>query len=272
MDTPLVDLDYLTVSTDSCHRISICWKCKGDGTKMVRRRVNADGRKQLILVSCGTCDGQGTPKSLKKSELIKPSVRPFKLKDWNPTGPRTGGIPFRNGLWDLESISLEDLPGVNEMLCSLSGFWGIYQFIDGHKFTTDDVCTAGFTIQVVQEDALPVKRYMDLGTGLGSVLMMVTWNLFDKLEHIGAIEAQSKHIELVQRSIRLNGIKELIDIHHGDLRSLDQITKLKNHLNSFDLITGTPPYFLPREGVFSNISGIHHDLLKYQAVVCVHLN
>ena len=256
MDSPLVELDYLKVSTDSCHRLDTCWKCKGKGSKLVRTRKIQTGRKELTLVPCRTCDGKGSPKSLKTKQREKTCFRFFKFNhNWQPSGPM-GGIPFKNGEWDLESLDDRMIPKENEMLCSLSGYWGIFQFVDGHKFTTDDVCTAGFTIQTILEESLPVRRYMDLGTGLGSVLMMVTWKLFDEFNHVCAIEAQSRHIDLASKSLKLNGIESFVNLYHGDLRFLDRIERIQEDLNTFDLITGTPPYFIPREGVFSNISGI----------------
>jgi hypothetical protein len=256
-DTPLVELSDLQVSTDSTHTLETCWKCKGEGSKLIRKKSNSFGRKQLMLIDCGLCGGKGTPQ-IKKSQNRKSSLRFFKLNyDWKPFGPNDGGIPFTNGDWDAAAIDHGMLPKENEMLCSLSGYWGIYQFVDGHKFTTDDVCTAGFAIQTVMKESLPVKKYMDMGTGLGSVLMMVTWKYFSQLEQVCAIEAQSKHIDLARRSFKLNNIEGLVNLYHGDLRFLDKIQDLQGHFNTFDLITGTPPYFPPSVGVFSNISGMY---------------
>lgn len=255
MDSPLIELSDLRVSTDSTHRLETCWKCRGEGSKLMKRRAQDSGRKRLMLVECRTCDGKGIPQ-MKNSVAKKSSLRFFKMNNgWKPSGPNDGGIPVKNGEWDVDAIDQSMLPKENEMICSLCGFWGIYQFVNGHKFTTDDVCTAGFTIQTVMEESLPVKRYMDLGTGLGSVLMMVTWKMFNQLEHVFAVEAQSKHIDLAKRSFKFNNIERLVQLHHGDLRFLDKIQELQVHLNTFDLITGTPPYFVPNVGVFSNISG-----------------
>jgi hypothetical protein len=271
-DTPLVELSKLYVSTDSSHTLDTCWKCKGEGSKLIRKRQNEFARKQLMLVECRACNGNGSPQ-IKKSDKQKSSLRFFKLNnDWKPFGPNDGGIPFRNGNWDSEAIDQGMFPKENEMLCSLSGYWGIYQFVNGHKFTTDDVCTAGFTIQTIIKESLPVKKYMDLGTGLGSVLMMVTWKCFDQLEQVCAIEAQSKHIELAKRSLKLNHLEGLVELYHGDLRFMDNIQGLQVHSNTFDLITGTPPYFPPSVGIFSNISGKYLLWLTNKEEACAPLS
>jgi hypothetical protein len=253
-DTPLVELD-LQVSTDSTHTLETCWKCKGEGSKLIRKKASNLGKKHLMLIDCGLCNGKGIP-PIKKFHKQKSGLRFFKLNhDWKPFGPK-GGIPFADGDWNAAAIDHGMLPKENEMLCSLSGYWGIYQFVDGHKFTTDDVCTAGFAIQTVMKESLTVKKYMDIGSGLGSVLMMVTWKYFDQFEHVCAIEAQSKHIDLARRSFKLNDIEGLVKLYHGDLRFLGKIQELQGHFNTFDLITGTPPYFPPNVGVFSNVSGM----------------
>ncbi len=47
-------------------------------------------------------------------------------------------------------------------------------------------------------------------------------------------------MERARRSLYVNGCDDRVTIHHGDLR--DIITILSEE-QSFDIITGTPPYF-----------------------------
>jgi tRNA1(Val) A37 N6-methylase TrmN6 len=112
--------------------------------------------------------------------------------------------------------------------------------------------TAAVAVQTVQKEGLSPKRYLDIGTGLASVLLMVHWKLGSSLTATVGIEAQSKHLELASRSLAFNGCQEEIQLVHGDLRNLDN--GLTGNLGTFDLITGTPPYFPSRVGVLPTVS------------------
>ena len=78
---------------------------------------------------------------------------------------------------------------------------------------------------------------LDLGCGLGSVLLMMAWR-FPEADVTG-IEAQADRAAMGRRSIAWNGAESRCRILDGDLRdpnTLPQGTR-------FPLITGTPPYF-----------------------------
>jgi tRNA1(Val) A37 N6-methylase TrmN6 len=78
----------------------------------------------------------------------------------------------------------------------------------------------------------PPERYLDLGCGIGSVLLMTAWR-FPAAQCRG-IEAQRVSFELCQRSIRYNGANASVEL--GDFRE----AKLEP---VYGLVTGTPPYF-----------------------------
>lgn len=138
-------------------------------------------------------------------------------KGWVPPGPRP---PDRD-------------PGLSpdETASYLTGDFRIIQRKDGHRWSLDDLVTAwaareaGLTTQP--------KRILDLGTGVGSVSLMLAWS-FPEAEVVG-VEAQALSQSLARRSVVLNGVEARMTIIHQDLRDYDGA--------GFDLVTGTPPYF-----------------------------
>jgi tRNA1Val (adenine37-N6)-methyltransferase len=108
----------------------------------------------------------------------------------------------------------------------------------GHRYSIDDVITARIAI-----GARPGARsYLDLGCGIGSVLLMVA----DRLPGVrgAGIEAQTESFALVRRNVDRNGLAGRLELHHGDLRdgTLRQRVRASLSPDGFDLITGTPPY------------------------------
>jgi tRNA1Val (adenine37-N6)-methyltransferase len=112
---------------------------------------------------------------------------------------------------------------------AIAGSWRIYQRRRGHRYSIDDVATAEAAVRA-KPDA---ERYLDLGCGIGSVLLMVAYKL--RRAQITGIEAQRISFELAQRNVARNGVEA--ELRHGDLRALEG--------GAFDLITGTPPYQKP---------------------------
>lgn len=146
-------------------------------------------------------------------------------------------------------MSAEDLqPAKGEALCSLVGKWKIFQKQGGHRFSTDDVTTAWVACHEIEEmrsEGVVVDSHLDMGCGLGSVLMMVGWR-YPELTSTG-IEAQRISYGLAQRSIRFNGASERMTVYHGDLRD-ENVLPIPTH---FPIVTGTPPYFKAGEGALS---------------------
>ena len=112
----------------------------------------------------------------------------------------------------------------------------VYQRAKGHRFSSDDLATA-FVAWHARPNA---KRVLDLGCGLGSVLLHLAWKMPDAT-FVG-IEAQAVSFELLRRNVERNRVGDRVTIHHGDLRAPESIAKLGR---GFDLVTGTPPYFPP---------------------------
>jgi tRNA1(Val) A37 N6-methylase TrmN6 len=104
-----------------------------------------------------------------------------------------------------------------EQLCNLVGKWRILQRIGSHRWTTDDIVTAYVAastfVKTNNEDEAAI-RYLDLGTGNGSVLQMVTWYLLSKLGIANTarrktlqafgVEARTEAVGLARRSLAFN--------------------------------------------------------------------
>jgi tRNA1(Val) A37 N6-methylase TrmN6 len=112
----------------------------------------------------------------------------------------------------------------------------VYQRAKGHRFSSDDVATA-----YVAYSARPTaSRVLDLGCGLGSVLLLLAYKLPDA--QLAGVEAQAMSFELLERNVARSGFGARVRIVHGDLRDPSLCSRVGREL---DLITGTPPYFPP---------------------------
>jgi tRNA1Val (adenine37-N6)-methyltransferase len=112
----------------------------------------------------------------------------------------------------------------------------VYQRRAGHRFSSDDVVTAWAAMQCSPAPA----RVLDLGCGLGSVLLHVAWCVPEA--RLVGVEAQDASFALLARNVAHNGVSDRVAIHHGDFRD----GAVRQAIGAgFDLVTGTPPYFPP---------------------------
>lgn len=155
---------------------------------------------------------------------------------------------FGRGLFDMNEISTADSPPPpwpepqgwpgDAQKERIIGDWWFYQRSGGHRTSTDDVLTAYFAVRRFLSAAKvdPPGRYLDLGCGVGSVLLMVAHRLRPKL--CLGIEAQPQSVAMAQRSVdELPVGAPAMQILAGDIRDKNNLEK------PCDLITGSPPYF-----------------------------
>jgi tRNA1(Val) A37 N6-methylase TrmN6 len=135
------------------------------------------------------------------------------------------------------------------------GDWRIFQKRRGHRWSLDDLVTAWVAAR--QGEAVGAQRALDLGCGLGSVLLMLAWRL-PGLDVTG-VEAQADRAAMGRRSIRYDGVETRCRILDGDLRVGDLLPPASR----FELITGTPPYF-PR-GTGTESSHPHAMPCRFEA-------
>jgi tRNA1(Val) A37 N6-methylase TrmN6 len=117
---------------------------------------------------------------------------------------------------------------------AIAGPFRITQRVRGHRYSLDDVLTAWEAARTLPN----ARRCLELGSGIGSVLLMLAYKL-PQAEFV-AVEAQRNSFRLLSRNVARNQLGERVRLLHADLR--DSVTP---ELGSFDLITGTPPYVPP---------------------------
>ncbi len=115
----------------------------------------------------------------------------------------------------------------------------IYQRRGGHRTGTDDVLTAYWAAQ--RTTLAPDEAYLDLGCGVGSVLLM-TAHRVRPAECVG-VEAQAESVALASRAVgELPAGFAPVRVVHSDFRELSLGPR-------FALVTGSPPYFPTSAGV-----------------------
>lgn len=124
---------------------------------------------------------------------------------------------------------------------ALTADYRLLQRRRGHRFSLDDLATAW-----VAARACPAARaVLDLGCGVGSVLLMVAWRL--RGARFFGVEAQEISADLARRNVDRNGLAERASIAHGDLREI----VFEGAYPPCDLVTGTPPYLPPGTALLS---------------------
>jgi tRNA1Val (adenine37-N6)-methyltransferase len=115
--------------------------------------------------------------------------------------------------------------------------WKIAQRKRGHRHSTDDLLTGWYAAEHAPNPA----RILDLGSGIGSVGLLVLWR--SPRATLTAIEAQAVSFALLQKNIAMNDLGARVRAIHGDLRDV--------HIagESFELVTGSPPYFDVKDGI-----------------------
>src|ERR1700757_1882620 len=96
--------------------------------------------------------------------------QPRRPPGWIAPGPRPAPDAPPDGdesLW----------PGPGEDLCWLAGDWRILQRVDGHRWSLDDLATAWYAARawLLMNEGRPPARTLDLGCGIGTVLMFTAW-------------------------------------------------------------------------------------------------
>lgn len=127
--------------------------------------------------------------------------------------------------------ALEQELGEELFVSGLVGPCRIFQRKKGHRHGLDDATTAWYALQ----KSPPVKRTLDLGTGVGTVGLAVLWALGAEAE-LTCVEAQEISYRLLTENISGNGFSGRVRAIHGDIRNLALGER-------FPLITGSPPYF-----------------------------
>ena len=104
-------------------------------------------------------------------------------------------------------------------------------------FGMDAVLLAGFAGDARGE------RLLDIGTGTGILPLLMEART--AIPHLWGLGIQKESAEMAERSIKLNGLEEKIEIITGDIREADRLFETA----SFDVITCNPPYMIGQHGL-----------------------
>ena len=100
-----------------------------------------------------------------------------------------------------------------------------------HGFTTDTLLLAHFSLP------RPGERCAELGCGCGAISLL--WCARARPAHVAAIELQPQAAALAARSVRENGLEELVTVTQGDARDYRQLLPHQG----LDRIACNPPYY-----------------------------
>lgn len=123
----------------------------------------------------------------------------------------------------------------------LTSTWNIFQRKKGHRHSTDDLLTGWYALEKSSLLGTTVGRHLDLGTGIGTVGLLVLSGM--PKARLTCIEAQEISFRFLRENIRANGVEDRVTALHGDLRDPALETE------RFPLITGSPPYFDVATGI-----------------------
>lgn len=86
-------------------------------------------------------------------------------------------------------------------------------------------------------------QVLDLGTGTGIIPILMSAKT--QARHLTGLEIQEESADMAQRSVRLNGLEERIEIVCGDIREASRIFGA----SVYDAVTCNPPYMIGRHGL-----------------------
>lgn len=126
----------------------------------------------------------------------------------------------------------------NERLDDLQrNHYRIIQNSDTFCFGMDAVLLSGFA------QVKPEETVLDMGTGTGIIPLLLAAKT--ESSHITGLEIQEESVDMAQRSVALNGLKERVHILQGDIKTASE----KFGCSVFDVITCNPPYMIGGHGL-----------------------
>jgi len=153
----------------------------------------------------------------------------------------SGDAPMTRTELEARRAELEAELGEPVTVDGLTAAWSIFQRKRGHRHSTDDLLTAWYALEKCAGAGMSPDRALDLGTGIGTVGLLVLSGLSERA-HLTCIEAQEVSHRFLLENIAANGVGERVTPLHGDLRDLALAER-------FPLVTGSPPYFDVSAGI-----------------------
>lgn len=140
---------------------------------------------------------------------------------------------------EVRRVALETELGERITVDGLTARYRIFQRKKGHRHSTDDLLTGWYALEKTAH--APILRTLDLGTGIGTVGLLVLSGLPEEAR-LTCVEAQEISYRFLRENLRANGVEARVDARLGDLRELALGER-------FPLVTGSPPYFDVAAGI-----------------------
>lgn len=143
-----------------------CYICKGRGERSVKQREIGKKKKISTIISCGQCQGKGV--------IVKSKRRntdgSFRQKSGRtyPSFETVDPAPYVV-THDI-NVSLEG----DEDLSYLTGNWRLFQKIDKHRYSTDDLVVSWISVQKAKSIGLANPTYLGI---CNSMLMLVLYTV-----------------------------------------------------------------------------------------------
>ena len=135
---------------------------------------------------------------------------------------------------DVSRITLKENERIDDL--QRNGY-GIIQDPNRFCFGMDAVLLSGFA------KASKGDKCLDLGTGTGIIPILMEAKT--EAAHLTGLEIQPDSADMAERSVRLNGLEDKIDIVTGDIKRVTELFKKAD----FDVVTSNPPYMIGQHGL-----------------------
>ncbi len=157
---------------------SRCYICRGTGIKVKKQKEN----KKIIRsdIVCPTCIGSGyILRSRRRNEdgSWKKKKYSKSYPSYDAPGPMPrGAIAIAASASDnsMKHLQTED----DEELCYLVGNYRIFQKLDKHRYSTDDLCTTFIACTEAKRIGYTVPRILDIGTA--HICMRILTGMLDR--------------------------------------------------------------------------------------------
>src|SRR5262245_59741958 len=190
------------------------------------KRAGRWTRWQPYAPGCPFCTNWGgrPSASMAMCTISSPAMRRVTVRRYGNSSARENDLVFRQRACPMLSVSLEDaawkrtgvLTANDVTLDLLAGDWRIFRLRTGHRFSADDLLTAWAAVLATRQALARVNTYVRLlvlGSGLGSVGLLVLWKL-PTTGHLTMVEVQAVSHALACRTVAYNDLTGRVTLYH----------------------------------------------------------
>ncbi len=164
---------------------------------------------------------------------------------------------------DVNSFSLLNAQDI--VRDKLVGSWDYFYRKKGNRISTDDILLAYFSlnkfedtkanntkVSVIPDNISSYSNFIDLGTGIGSTLLLLAYNFNNNFTNAYGIEVQLESFLLLNETLFNLNHKDNINMNYKKINIInDDLRNFSTNLK-FDLITLNPPFLRLNSGTKPN--------------------